>query len=175
MTRPASSAPKSGPSAAQREEARARLRSSVDALAERANMQVQMQKEPLKMLGGATGVGLALGVLVGRQLRRTRRVYVDAASTKKEQQALAKVQKKSGGNSVGGALIATVATLGFKVLQERVLVPRLEELAHRMLSQSGGAGEAAVSRPAPGKVTVVPHNRREDFLKKPDDFLKKTE
>ena len=84
-------------------------------------------------------MGLALGVLVGRQFRRTRRIYVDAASTKKDQKALTKAQKKSGGNSIGGALLATAATLGFKILQERVLVPRLEEFADRMMSQQGTA------------------------------------
>ncbi|GGJ66261.1 hypothetical protein [Deinococcus aquiradiocola] len=123
-----------------RDEARARLKSSIDALSEQANMQLKMQKEPLKMLGGATGVGLALGVLVGRNFRRTRRVYVDAASTKKDQKALMKAQSKNGGGSVGGAILATVATLGFKVLQERVIAPRLGEIADRLLDQSKASG-----------------------------------
>ena len=118
-----------------RDDARARLKSSVDALAEQANVQLKMQKEPLKMLGGATGVGLALGVLVGRSFRRSRRIYVDAASTPKEQKALAKAQTKGGGGSVGGALLATVATLGFKVLQERVIAPRLGEFADKLLEK----------------------------------------
>ena len=38
----------------ERDEARARLKASVDALAYRANLQTQMQKEPLKLLGGAS-------------------------------------------------------------------------------------------------------------------------
>ncbi len=120
-----------------RDDARARLKSSVDALAEQANVQLKMQKEPLKMLGGATGVGLALGMLVGRSFRRSRRIYVDAASTPKEQKALAKAQTKGGGGSVGGALLATVATLGFKVLQERVIAPRLGEFADKLLEKGG--------------------------------------
>ena len=172
MTKPATKldtkpGAKPAPTNAQREEARARLKSSVDALAERTNMQLQMQKEPLKMLGGATGVGLALGVLVGRQFRRTRRVYVDAASTKKDQKALLKAQKKSGGNSIGGALLATAATLGFKILQERVIVPRLEELADRMMSQQG-SGPAGDSKTVTVKPKIVLHNSPEDFLKKKD-------
>jgi hypothetical protein len=122
-----------------REEARARLKTSVDSLVEQASLQLKMQQEPLKMLGGATGVGLALGVLVGRTLRRSRRIYVDAASSKKDQKALSKAQsKKSGG--VGNAVLATVATLGFKVLQERVIAPRLGEIADRMLEQSKQTG-----------------------------------
>lgn len=125
-----------------RDEARARLKSSVDALAEQANLQLKMQKEPLKMLGGATGVGVALGVLVGRSFRRSRRIYVDAASTSKEQKALAKAQTKGGGGSIGGAVLATVATLGFKVLQERVIAPRLGEFADKLLEKGGNAQPA---------------------------------
>ncbi|WP_424950238.1 hypothetical protein [Deinococcus sp.] len=122
-----------------RTEARARLKTSIDELARQTNLQLKMQQEPLKMLGGATGVGLALGVLVGRSFRRSRRIYVDAASTSKEQKALAKAQSKGGGNSVGGALLATVATLGFRVLQERVIAPRLGDFADRLLERSGGS------------------------------------
>ncbi|WP_425147731.1 hypothetical protein [Deinococcus sp.] len=144
----------------QRDEARAKLRSSIDALAERANVQLQMQKEPLKMLGGATGVGLALGMLVGRQFRRSRRIYVDASSSKKDQKALMKAQQKGGSNSIGGALLATAATLGFRIVQERILAPKLEEFADRLMAQSGGAA------PSGARAKVVPHNRPEDFLKK---------
>lgn len=125
-----------------RADARARLKDSVDALAKQANLQLKMQQEPLKMLGGATGVGAVLGVLVGRSLRRSRRIYVDAASSKKEQKALVRAQGKSGGSSIGGALLATVATLGFKVLQERVIAPRLGEMADRLLEQSKKTGAA---------------------------------
>ncbi|MGY2893590.1 hypothetical protein [Deinococcus sp. UYEF24] len=123
----------------ERDEARAKLKSSIDTLVEQTNLQVKMQKEPLKMLGGATGVGVALGVLVGRSLRRSKRIYVDAASSKKEQKALSKAQNKKGG-SIGNAVLATVATLGFKVLQERVIAPRLGEFADKMLEKSGSAG-----------------------------------
>ncbi len=124
----------------ERDEARARLKSSIDALADRANVQLKMQQEPIKMLGGATGVGLALGVLVGRSLRRSKRIYVDAASSKKDQKSLMKAQSKGGGSSIGGAILATVATLGFKVFQERVIAPRLGEFADRMMEQSKQSG-----------------------------------
>ncbi len=137
-----------------RDEARARLKSSIDALADQANLQLKMQKEPLKMLGGATGVGLALGVLVGRNFRRSRKIYVDAASTKKEQKALTKAQGKSGGGSVGGAILATVATLGFKVLQERVIAPRLGEIADRLLDRSAQNSGTTDSKPMTSTKTV---------------------
>ena len=124
----------------ERDEARAKLKSSIDALADKANVQLKLQQEPIKMLGGATGVGLALGVLVGRSLRRSKRVYVDAASSKKDQKSLMKAQSKKGGGGIGGAIFATVATLGFKVLQERVIAPRLGEIADRLLEQSKQSG-----------------------------------
>ena len=124
----------------ERDEARARLKSSIDALADKANVQLKMQQEPIRMLGGATGVGLALGVLVGRSLRRSKRIYVDAASSQKDQKSLMRAQGKKGGSGIGGAIFATVATLGFKVLQERVIAPRLGELADRMMEQSKQSG-----------------------------------
>ncbi len=124
----------------ERDEARARLKSSIDALADRANVQLKLQPEPIRMLGGATGVGLALGVLVGRSLRRSKRIYVDAASSKKDQKSLMKAKSKKGGGGIGGAIFATVVTLGFKVLQERVIAPRLGEFADRMMEQSKQSG-----------------------------------
>ena len=123
----------------ERDAARAKLKASVDTLAEKANLQVQMQKEPLKMLGGATGVGLALGVLVGRSLRRSRRIYVDAASSKKEQKALMKAQSKKSGGGIGNVLVATMVTVGFKVLRDRVITPRLTEYADKMMEKNSQA------------------------------------
>ena len=137
----------------ERDEARARLKSSIDALADKANVQLKLQQEPIKMLGGATGVGLALGVLVGRSLRRSKRIYVDAASSKKDQKLLMKAQSKKGGGGIGGAIFATVATLGFKVLQERVIAPRLGEIADRLLEQSKQSG----NRSGDAKKTVDLH------------------
>lgn len=122
----------------EREEARARLKASVDALAERTNLQVQMQKEPLKMLGGASAVGALLGVVIGRQFKRTKKIYVDVDSPIKHQKELIKAQQKQQGKGgVGGALIATATTLAFKVLNDRVIAPRLEEMANNLLERAG--------------------------------------
>lgn len=126
---------------------RERLSRAVNTLADQASLQVQMQKDPLKMLGGASGVGLVLGLLVGSRLRRTRRVYVDAASSKKEQKALAKAQARtSKGGGIGNALMGLVVTVGFKVLQERVLAPQLERLADGLVERSDRR-EAEANRP----------------------------
>lgn len=120
---------------AERDAVRQKLQRSLDNLADRANLQLQMQKDPLKMIGGASGVGLALGLLVGRQLRRSKKIYVDASSPKAQQKALVRAQARSGkgGASIGGALLATAATLAFKVLQDRVIAPRLEGLADQLM------------------------------------------
>jgi hypothetical protein len=61
---------------------------------------------------------------------------------------LLKAQSKSGGSNIGGALLATVATLGFKVLQERVIAPRLGEIADRLLEQGKKAGTVPSSTAA---------------------------
>ncbi|MFC6660175.1 hypothetical protein [Deinococcus multiflagellatus] len=85
----------------EREEARERLKASVDALTREASLQVKMQQEPLKMLGGASAVGAVLGLVVGRQFRRSRKIYVDAQSPVKHQKALVKAQQKQKGGGVG--------------------------------------------------------------------------
>ncbi|ADV68120.1 hypothetical protein [Deinococcus maricopensis] len=122
-----------------RQDARARLRDSVNTLAAQANLHAQMQKEPLKMLGGASAVGLVLGALVGSRVRRTRKVYVDAASNKREQKAFMKAQarvaKQQKGGGLGGMLMGLVVTTGVKLLQERVLAPKLEELTSKLADQ----------------------------------------
>jgi hypothetical protein len=130
----------------EREEARARLKASVDALTERANLQVQMQKEPLKMLGGASAVGTLLGIVVGRQFRRSKKVYVDAGSPAKHQKALIKAQQGQKGGGVGSALAATLGTLAFKALNDRVLAPKLEKFANGLLER---AGQQPGHRPGP--------------------------
>lgn len=128
----------SGSGLTEREEARERLKASLDALAERASLQVQMQKEPVKMLGGASAVGAVIGLVIGRQFRRSKKIYVDAASPEKHQKALVKAQSaQKGGGGVGGALIATLGTLAVKTLTDRVLAPKLEELAQNLLEKSG--------------------------------------
>ncbi|GAA5440670.1 hypothetical protein ACFQDE_03905 [Deinococcus caeni] len=129
----------------EREEARERLKSSVDALTRQASLQVNLQKDPLKMLGGASAVGAVIGMVVGRQFRRSRKIYVDAASPAKHQKALIKAQK-SGKGGVGGALVATLGTLAVKTVMDRVVTPRLEQLADNLLEKSGqpaGATRAA--------------------------------
>ncbi|GHF32542.1 hypothetical protein HNQ07_000389 [Deinococcus metalli] len=149
----------------EREAAREQLRASIDALADQANLHVQMQKDPLKMLGGASAVGALLGIVVGRQFRRSRRIYVDAESPVKHQKALIKAQKsQSGGGGIGGALIATLGTLAVKTLTDRVITPRLEGFAESLLDKAGtpqtGARPATPPRPdgAPARpaAPVVP-------------------
>ncbi|GGO37442.1 hypothetical protein [Deinococcus humi] len=131
----------------EREVARERLKESLDVLAERANLQVQMQKEPVKMLGGASAVGAVLGLLIGTQFKRTKKVYVDAGSPVKYQKELVKAQKsQKGGGNVGGALLATLGTLAIRTLSDRVLAPKLEEMANNLLEK---AGEEPKSKTAP--------------------------
>lgn len=121
----------------EREAARRRLQESVDSLAERTNMQIQMQKEPLKLLGGASAVGAVIGALVGLQGRRTKRVYVDVDSPIKHQKALIKAQQQQYGKSMGSALVATLGTLAVKTVTDKIIAPKLEELANNMLEKSG--------------------------------------
>ena len=133
----------------EREAARERLKESLDVLAERANLQAQMQKEPVKMLGGASAVGAVLGLLIGTQFKRTKKVYVDAGSPVKYQKELVKAQKsQKGGGNVGGALLATLGTLAIRTLSDRVLAPKLEEIANNLLEK---AGEEPKSKTAPSK------------------------
>lgn len=135
--------------------AREQLRRSIDGLAERANLYGQMQKDPLKIIGGATGVGLVLGLLVGSRAKRTRRIYVDANSSKKEQNAFAKAQLRTargGRGGIGGALVAAATTIAIRVLQDRVLRPQLEQFADRLVEQ--GRARAA-GQPAPGTAATV--------------------
>ncbi len=136
-----------------REEARERLKASIDALADRANLQLQMQKEPAKMLGGASAVGAVIGLVIGRQFRRSKKIYVDAESPVKHQQALIKAQKadKGGVGGVGGALVATLGTLAVKTLTDRVLAPKLEELANSLLEKAGEAPKATPGKAAPAR------------------------
>ena len=123
----------------EQEEARERLRASVDRLTQQASLQVQMQKEPLKMIGGASAVGALVGLVVGRQFRRSKKVYVDAHSPVKHQKAFIKAQKKQakGKNDVGGALVATLGTLAVRMLTDKVLAPKLEEVASGLLAKAG--------------------------------------
>ncbi len=123
-----------------RYEAREKLRRSVDELAGRVNLYTQMQKDPLKMIGGASGVGALLGVLVGSRFKRTKRVYVDANSSAKEQKAFAKAQHKAGkgggGGGLTGGLVAAATTVGLRLLQDRYLKPQLDRLADNLTQRA---------------------------------------
>nr|WP_221269847.1 hypothetical protein [Deinococcus budaensis] len=153
------------------------MKASVDALTERASLQVQLQKDPLKMLGGASAVGALLGVVVGRQFRRSKKIYVDATSPVKQQKALMKAQQKQKGGGVGGALVATLGTLAFKALNDKVLTPKLEEIANNMLDRAGqqpgqsGAPQGGAARPqSPAARRPAPSGGggAASFLKRPE-------
>lgn len=140
----------------EREEARERLKSSVDALTQQASLQVNLQKDPLKMLGGASAVGAVIGMVVGRQFKRSRKIYVDAASPAKHQKALIKAQKSGKGGGVGGALVATLGTLAVKTVMDRVVTPRLEQLADNLLEKSGQpAGSSARATAQTGRTPAA--------------------
>ncbi|GGB79869.1 hypothetical protein [Deinococcus soli (ex Cha et al. 2016)] len=138
----------------EREKARQRLKDSVDALTQQASLHAQMQKDPLKMLGGASAVGALMGIVVGRQFRRSRKIYVDAQSPAKHQKALMKAQKnQKGGGGVGGALVATLGTLAVKTLMDKVITPRLETFADGLLDKAGQPRDRAAQ---PGTVQKGP-------------------
>ena len=140
----------------EREDARLRLQESVDELGQKASLQVQMQKEPLKMLGIATGVGAVIGIVLGRSFKKTKKIYVDDTLSKKDQKAFAKAQSQYKGpaSSIGGALIATLGTLAFKVLQDRYIVPKLEELAQN-IGNPNGEPSSQPRKPKPSKDVVI--------------------
>ncbi|MHA0041324.1 hypothetical protein [Deinococcus sp. PEB2-63] len=141
----------------EREEARQRLQQSVDALTQQASLHAQMQKDPLKMLGGASAVGALMGIVVGRQFRRSRKIYVDAQSPAKHQKALMKAQKnQKGGGGVGGALVATLGTLAMKTLMDKVITPRLETLADGLLDKAGQPRDRAAQPRPNGSVQKGP-------------------
>ncbi|AWN22920.1 hypothetical protein DKM44_06505 [Deinococcus irradiatisoli] len=140
----------------EREDARVRLQEAVDQLGQQASLQVQMQKEPLKMLGIATGVGAVLGLVIGRSLSKTKKIYVDETLSKKDQKAFAKAQARYKGpaGNIGGALTATLVTLAFKVLQDRFITPKLEEMAQNLTQKAEQAGSQPRS-PRPSKDVII--------------------
>lgn len=117
--------------------ARERLRAKVDVLAETASLKVQLQKEPLKMLGGASAVGAVLGLALGSQLKRTKKIYVDANSPVKYQKRLLKAQQKEQGTDLGGALVATLVTVGARALSNTMVRDRLQNMAEDLLVKAG--------------------------------------
>lgn len=143
----------------ERDAAREELRRSVDQLSDRANLYAQMQKDPLKVIGGASGVGLVLGLLLGSRVRRTRKIYVDATSHPKDQKAFAKAQlqmSRGGRGSVGGALGAAVLSIAIRVLQDRVLRPQLERVADQ-INQKASERSVPPARTAAEPVRQDPH------------------
>lgn len=145
----------------EREAARLRLQQSVDQLGREASLHANMQKEPLKMLGVATGVGAAMGMLMGRSVSRTKKIYVHPELNKKDQKAFEKAQKlqQRGNTDVGGALVATLGTLAFKVLQDRVLAPKLEEIAHGLTEKATTRERSSQVKPATVLETQPAHVR----------------
>ncbi|GHF96357.1 hypothetical protein GCM10017783_05290 [Deinococcus piscis] len=121
----------------EKELARERLRAKVDVLTETASLKGQMQMEPLKMLGGASAVGAVLGLALGSRMKRTKKVYVDANSPAKYQKALLKAQQKEKGGDLGGALVATLVTVGARALSNKLVRDRLQHLAEDLLTKAG--------------------------------------
>ncbi len=134
----------------EREAARLRLQQSVDNLTQEVSLHANMQKEPLKLLGVATGVGSVMGLLIGRSFSTTKKVYVNPELSKKDQKAFEKAQmlQKRNNTDIGGALVATLGTLAFKVLQERVLSPKLDEVAQNLMNKAADR-ESGKGKPVP--------------------------
>jgi hypothetical protein len=139
----------------EREEARVRLQEAVDDLGQQASLQVRMQREPLRMLGIATGVGAVIGIVLGRSFSKTKKIYVDDTLSRKDQKAFSKAQARYKGatGGIGGAILATAGTFAFRFLQERYLAPKIAELTENLLSKAEaaqpGAGQTARSPKGP--------------------------
>lgn len=125
----------------QAELARERLRAKVDILTETASVKGQLQKEPLKIIGGASAAGALVGLVLGSQMRRSKKIYVDANSPLKYQKALVKAQQKENG---GGALVATLVTLGARALGNPLVQDRLQALAKDLLDKAQQADGAQI-------------------------------
>lgn len=145
----------------EKELARERLRAKVDVLTETASLKGQMQMEPLKMLGGASAVGAVLGLALGSQMKRTKKIYVDANSPAMYQKGLIKAQQKEKGGDLGGALVATLVTVGARALSNKLVRDRLQTLAEDLFAkagqapQEGGQGQSATSRKAASSAQVA--------------------
>lgn len=117
------------------EAARERLKHSVDSLGQQVSLKANMEKEPLKILGGASAVGAVLGLALGSSLRRSKKIYVDADSPLKHQKALVRAQKKSSSAGAGGALVATLGTWAVKLLVDQVVQPKLQDFVEDLKRQ----------------------------------------
>ncbi|MCY1702664.1 hypothetical protein [Deinococcus sp. SL84] len=132
----------------EKELARERLRAKVDVLTETASLKGQMQLEPLKMLGGASAVGAVLGLALGSRMKRTKKIYVDANSPVKYQKGLMKAQQKEKGGDLGGALVATLVTVGARALSNKLVRDRLQTLAEDLLAKAGQEPQGRSTQPS---------------------------
>lgn len=136
--------------------ARERLRAKVDVLAETASIKGQLQAEPLKMLGGASALGAVLGLALGSQMKRTKKIYVDANSPVKYQKALMKAQQKEQGTDLGGALVATLVTVGARALSNKLVRDRLQTLADDLLAKAGQVSADGAGAGQPARTVAAP-------------------
>lgn len=136
----------------EQELARERLRAKVDVLTETVSLKAQLQREPIKMLGGASAVGAVLGLALGSQIRRTKTVYVDANSPIKYQRGLIKAQQQESGSNLGGALFATLLAAGTRALGNQLVQDRLQAVAEDLLSKAGETSGGKVT----GRASTTP-------------------
>lgn len=115
----------------QTDDAKRHLEENLNALQESTSLHVKLQQDPLKKLGMAVGAGLVLGILIGRGTKKTRVVKV--AGGKNVEQAKEAAASKG---ALSGVIITAVGGMLLKVLQEKVLAPKLEELADQLLERT---------------------------------------
>ncbi|WP_034337349.1 DUF883 C-terminal domain-containing protein [Deinococcus misasensis] len=115
----------------QSDEAKRHLEESLNTLQESTSLHVKLQQDPLKKIGVAVGAGLLLGVLIGRSTKKTKIVKV--AGGKNVEQAKEAAASKG---ALSGVILTAVGGLVLKVLQEKVLAPKLEELADQLLERT---------------------------------------
>lgn len=123
------------------------LNDGVNQLKETTDVHLKMQAEPLKLLGGASAVGTVLGLIIGSQIRRTRRIYVDVNSPTKDQKGLIKAQRtQHAQQSKSRAIFTSLSALAMKTLSEKVLAPKLEEVAQNIRQRTeNGEGLSAIT------------------------------
>lgn len=115
----------------QSDEAKRHLEESLNTLQESTSLHVKLQQDPLKKIGMAVGAGLLLGVMIGRSTKKTKIVKV--AGGKNVEQAKEAAASKG---ALSGVILTAVGGLVLKVLQEKVLAPKLEELADQLLERT---------------------------------------